>query len=276
MRAWWLLFWLAGGALAQTPEAMLLQPRWADQTFHGVEEVEELLRRFTNTERRKAELPELAVLPELVKAARQHSQEMLREDYFSHTSPHEQWATVSQRVVCAGQWEGQAGENIVYAKMSGGTLANDDLAQRFMYGAHGWMNSPGHKANILSGDYSHIGLGVAAAGGRYYATQVFARPYYDFGPVTLRRVGNQLELAGSARLLAETSRVHLAVGGELRESIAVTRGEVFRFKTLLPAGGERVKIGLHPEKDARSYWIRWVFYLDPRQPLEQVAIDPFD
>ena len=41
----------------------------------------------------------------------------------------------------------------------------------------GWMNSEGHRANILQGNYTEIGIGVAkAANGALYYTQVFAKP----------------------------------------------------------------------------------------------------
>ena len=40
-----------------------------------------------------------------------------------------------------------------------------------------WMRSPGHKANIVQSDYTHIGVGVATAkSGQIYYTQIFAKP----------------------------------------------------------------------------------------------------
>ena len=39
-----------------------------------------------------------------------------------------------------------------------------------------WMNSSGHKANILSDDVSRIGVGLYESGGKYYWVQVFAEP----------------------------------------------------------------------------------------------------
>jgi uncharacterized protein YkwD len=42
-----------------------------------------------------------------------------------------------------------------------------------------WMNSPGHRANILSPSYNQIGVGVAkAANGTYYWTQMFIKSLY--------------------------------------------------------------------------------------------------
>ena len=55
-----------------------------------------------------------------------------------------------------------AGENIAY----GGTSPEQFMTM--------WMNSPGHKANILRATFTHIGVGVAKSdSGRWYATQDF-------------------------------------------------------------------------------------------------------
>ncbi|MBS6207146.1 MAG: hypothetical protein KH939_03670 [Firmicutes bacterium] len=39
---------------------------------------------------------------------------------------------------------------------------------------NGWMNSPGHRSNILSSDFAYIGVGCYEANGRLYWTQIFA------------------------------------------------------------------------------------------------------
>ena len=59
------------------------------------------------------------------------------------------------------------GENIAYIQ---GINDYNALGIRFM---DNWMNSPGHKANILSSNFSSIGVGVCKIGDTYYATQEF-------------------------------------------------------------------------------------------------------
>ena len=55
-------------------------------------------------------------------------------------------------------------ENVAYGYSSGG-----DVVQ-------GWMGSPGHRANILTGSYTKLGQGAAqASNGRWYHAEVFGR-----------------------------------------------------------------------------------------------------
>jgi uncharacterized protein YkwD len=56
----------------------------------------------------------------------------------------------------------RAGENIAYGNVSADAMMTM------------WMNSPGHRANILNGAYTHIGIGaVQSASGRWYGVQDF-------------------------------------------------------------------------------------------------------
>ena len=59
-----------------------------------------------------------------------------------------------------------AAENIYY----------DDYSNRSASRAvDGWMNSPGHRKNILTPDFTHIGVGVHRENGRNYAVQLFIK-----------------------------------------------------------------------------------------------------
>ena len=88
-----------------------------------------------------------------------HSQDMAQHNYFSHTSPTQ--GDFSTRVKAAGIKYSSAGENI--AKYPGVDQAEV-----------GFMNSPGHRANIL-GDYTRVGIGIVKTNGTYYITQWFAK-----------------------------------------------------------------------------------------------------
>ena len=68
---------------------------------------------------------------------------------------------------------GAFGENIMYEYHS---LAPFDPKSFAKSAVEGWLNSPGHRANILSPDFDRSGIGVAVNGGMAYATQVFMGP----------------------------------------------------------------------------------------------------
>lgn len=89
----------------------------------------------------------------LRKAANQHSSEMVEEGYFDHTSPSGE--TFVDRVLGAGYVKRNAdwslGENLAWG-------TGEESTPRGVMNA--WMNSAGHKANILKASYREIGIGV--------------------------------------------------------------------------------------------------------------------
>ncbi len=114
---------------------------------------------LVNKERVSRGLKTLIFDAKLRAIARAHSEDMFRRGYFSHYSP--EGKTVADRATAAGIDFLVVGENLAYAP----TL---DSAHK------GLMNSPGHKANILSTDFNKIGIGVLDGGvyGKMF-TQVF-------------------------------------------------------------------------------------------------------
>jgi uncharacterized protein YkwD/stress response protein SCP2 len=115
---------------------------------------------LTNRERAGAGLPPLAVDPLLAAAAQAHSTDMVARAFYSHTSPDgsQPW----DRAAAAGSRRRTIGENIACGQRSPAEVVE------------GWMNSPGHRANILKPDFTHIGIGFAGGGqmGTYW-TQLF-------------------------------------------------------------------------------------------------------
>ena len=98
----------------------------------------------------------------LVAAARAHSTDMVAKDFFSHTGSN--GSTFVQREVLAGYSTGASAENIAWGYRS----AQDVVT--------GWINSPGHKANILNCGSVAVGVGLALkADGTPYWTQDFGR-----------------------------------------------------------------------------------------------------
>ncbi|MEU9560110.1 CAP domain-containing protein [Streptomyces fumanus] len=115
---------------------------------------------LTNRRRTGAGLPPLAADPRLTAAAQAHSADMVARDFYAHTDPDggRPW----DRAGAAGAPHRTVGENIACGQRSPADVVE------------GWMNSPGHRANILKPDFTHIGVGLAGGGraGTYW-TQVF-------------------------------------------------------------------------------------------------------
>ena len=106
-----------------------------------------------NAKRAGHDLRPLVLNAKLGAAARRHSRAMVRERFFSHSSPNGD--TFIDRIRAAGYLEGArswtAGENIAYGSGSRSTPRSIGRA---------WMNSPGHRANILSRSFRAIGIGI--------------------------------------------------------------------------------------------------------------------
>jgi uncharacterized protein YkwD len=115
---------------------------------------------LVNAERAAAGYRPLAVSDALTTAAQGHSDDMSANDYFSHTSL--DGATASDRAEAAGFSGSALGENIAAGQRS----PEDVMAS--------WMESDGHRANILNPDYTVIGVGLNENG--WYWTQMFGTP----------------------------------------------------------------------------------------------------
>ena len=128
-------------------------------------EVEQAIFNKVNEERAKAGVPALTYNNTMQKYARIKSQDMGDNNYFSHEDLNGNLITTQMKKdgVSYKAW----GENIAYI---GGNMSADALAQQFMTN---WMNSSGHRANILSTNFSSIGVGVYKIGNKVYATQEF-------------------------------------------------------------------------------------------------------
>jgi len=117
----------------------------------------------TNAERTRRGLRPLTVDTRLAAAAQAHSADMVQRGFFAHESP--DGRQVWDRAVAAGYAYRKVAENIAAGQRSAEEVVR------------GWMESPGHRANILDGDLTQIGVG-RAEGGSYgvYWTQVFGTP----------------------------------------------------------------------------------------------------
>ncbi|MDU1321817.1 CAP domain-containing protein [Clostridium sporogenes] len=118
---------------------------------------------LVNAERAKAGLPALKANTELSNVARLKSQDMIDKKYFSHTSP--TYGSPFDMMKKFGIKYSAAGENIASGYPTAKAVVD------------GWMNSPGHRANILSKSFTEIGVGLAkSSNGTCYWTQMFINP----------------------------------------------------------------------------------------------------
>ncbi|MBR5236726.1 MAG: SafA/ExsA family spore coat assembly protein [Clostridia bacterium] len=115
--------------------------------------------RLVNEVRAKNGLKALAVDWELSRVARYKSQDMKDNNYFSHTSP--VYGSPFDMIKKFGISYRAAAENIAKGQRTPQAVVD------------AWMNSAGHRANILNASYTKIGVGYVADGN--YWTQMFIR-----------------------------------------------------------------------------------------------------
>ncbi|KLA21776.1 CAP domain-containing protein [Bacillus cereus] len=123
----------------------------------SLSEFEQRVVELTNAERAKQGLPALKIDTKLSKVARVKSEDMQKNNYFDHNSP--TYGSPFDMMKKFGISYTSAGENIAQ-----GQRTPEEVVQA-------WMNSAGHRANILNNGFTHIGVGYVESGN--YWTQQF-------------------------------------------------------------------------------------------------------
>ena len=144
---------------------VLALARAGETPAYKLSERESKILEQTNQERKKKDLPPLKHNPLLSRVARAHSANMGKQMKMEHTldgkSPFD-------RMREAGYQFRRAGENVAFGYPKMPTM---DIIRA-------WMESKGHRENILSTDYTEIGVGAAEGmDGKIYYTQVFGTPF---------------------------------------------------------------------------------------------------
>jgi len=152
--------------------ALLLPAPALAQAPDTIQDLRERSLALVNEARRAEGLESLELEDNLTEAALVHARDMLARDYFSHTSP--EGGTVLHRYLEAGGDDGRVvRENI--STCSGCRDRPDLSAVEEMH--QGWMNSPGHRANILAEGLSDYGFAVVQDDeGNRYGVETFAGP----------------------------------------------------------------------------------------------------
>ena len=127
---------------------------------------------LTNAFRREQKLAPVTVNAQLTQTARAYATFLARRDLFSHTADGRQPA---QRATEAGYRYCEIAENLALNQDSRGLEARE-LASKAMTG---WINSPGHRANLMADGVTEIGVAVAQSSDpvpKFISVQVFGRP----------------------------------------------------------------------------------------------------
>jgi uncharacterized protein YkwD len=120
---------------------------------------------LTNQERTRLGLGTLRAEARLTRAAQLQAEQMARVERLDHVLPEAQYPRPEDRLTAASYGWQTYGENLASGYPDARSVVD------------GWMNSPGHRANIVGTGFTEIGAGHAVDGaGRPYYTQVFGRP----------------------------------------------------------------------------------------------------
>jgi len=131
-------------------------------TMDSIKALETEVVRLVNVQRSRNGLGPLIANAELSRVARIKSQDMINKRYFSHYSP--TYGSPFEMMQAFGIRFYSAGENIAMGQRTPSEVMNS------------WMNSTGHRANILNVNFKEIGVGVARdSSGSLYWTQMFIR-----------------------------------------------------------------------------------------------------
>ncbi len=131
-------------------------------SIDDVKALEQKVINLVNQQRANNGLPALKANWEVCRVARYKSQDMIDKRYFDHQSP--TYGSPFNMMENFGIRFSAAGENIAYGQETPADVMNN------------WMNSPGHRSNILNPTYNQIGVGVAkASNGTCYWTQMFIK-----------------------------------------------------------------------------------------------------
>jgi len=145
----------------QKPDTQKPETQPPAQDASTPEELAAEVVRLVNVERAKEGLPALGTFDSLTKAAEIRAPETAK--LFSHNRPDGSSCFTALDATGASKGAYTSGENIA----AGSSTAADVVEQ--------WMNSPGHRANILNKDFTHIGVGYCKSGSGYghYWVQMF-------------------------------------------------------------------------------------------------------
>ena len=241
-------------------------PAWAYSPA-TVEQLEQLALTLVNQERSENNLPTLAWDEKLTVAARQHSEDMRDHEYMGHESPLERFRTLPLRLALAGVSECTSGENVGYYASNRDGMLHEEFIKKLH---ENLMNSPRHRANILSASFNTAGMGISIGDAPYaddpavslpavWITQNFTRRY-----VIIEQANASISPDGMLiRITGTTPETALFLNqndqrNEPLEKLKIIDG---RFEALLtvPFSLDRTRLELCTPRNERSYQVANAF-----------------
>jgi uncharacterized protein YkwD len=193
------------------------EPR-ADGEVKDAAQVEAELEKLVNADRARAGLAALTIDARLTQVARAHSEDMVKHHFVGHVSPS----------------TGSAADRLRAASIAA-QLVLENVARAYSPGEveRGLMESPGHRANLLNNEVTHLGVGVVLGDGQagvreIFATQLFVRapealpPPEKWQPTVVRLIGD---------LRRQRNLAPLEEDARLRDIAISTAGDLARNRS---------------------------------------------
>ena len=207
-----------------------------------IAKVEAAIIEITNTVRGEAKLGAVTVSPQLTVAARAYAALLAKSGQFAHDAD----GTMGERTARAGYQHCALAENLASHQDSRGFEARG-LAKSAL---EGWLNSPGHRKNLLGPEMTDIGVAVAKSPDKdpkYIAVQLFGRPQSMSIQFQVSNASNEAvsySFGGKAHALAPHMAATLSscTGGPLSFTTAnstpfAARTDASNGKTYIVSGG---------------------------------------
>lgn len=221
----------------------------AREAIEHSEEIERLILELVNEHRRKtggSALKDLSWDETLHSTARNHSDDMLSRRFFDHVNP-DGLAAPDRIALAHRQLVGLTGENIW--SQSGYNRAEARKTAEMI--VRGWMESPGHRENILRPEYTHLGVGVSIKGREIRATQNFAlvRALVD-EPIPLEVKSGDVLRLGTTPLAEKydfwlsSSGIQVGESSEIGDGTVRVHPGVYKLRFYYPTpGGSTIFMG---------------------------------
>ncbi len=162
----------------------------------------------------------------LTLAARHHAEEMAKLGYFSHDSPTPQNRSPLERAARAGSPLATLAENLA-------SVPDEDVAETALAG---WLASPGHQANLLQQDMTHVGYGTASDPyGNILVVQLLGRQPFSLAAASVSAGLETSYMVNVETILSEAAEVIFAYGGVTAGPFDLGPGRE-RLRLELPSG----------------------------------------
>lgn len=199
---------------------------------------------LTNEARQKGGAQVTSPIIYLESAATGHSEEMLKLNYFSHTSPTPGRERPKKRIQLAGGWDLGLAENIYRCR----GIPSEELAEAVV-GA--WLKSPTHYKNLMNGTFNRIGIGIAKSGDEFAITQLFSFQAISIESLVSSPSGDGYSVTLRGRVVSGGKTGAIIFGGSIKSKFEAGADGLFEVKFEAP-GDQMIAVGLKGENGRYS------------------------